>query len=365
MTGSKAAKVQWKVIKEFPMYEVSNTGEVYSMYKDRLRKKTINGGYYQVRLHNDRCKKHMRVNILVATAFLENADNLPSVDHIDNNRFNNHVNNLRWFTQTDNTQSYYDNFKEYIPILQYDLKGNLIKKWKNVAKILKYFPHYKRKLIYANLVGKSKSSCGFVWKYQTPKEKKKIILKDDEIFKTIGIFEGNDLSSYKVSNYGNIQTSKGKIMSLKKTHQGYLRINLTIAKKELKTYQAHRLVAHAFISPSISNKIEVNHLDENKSNNYYKNLEWATSKDNTIYSIGKKIKMVNPETNKILIIFRSITEAHEHIGKTNDGRVISVCKRGVCKSGADTVFGYKWRYLKDNETLDTFKNNPNIFIYDL
>lgn len=57
--------------------------------------------------------------------FLPNPKNLPVVDHINNNKLNNKVNNLRWVTQKKNCQAYCDNFRTYRKILQFNLNGKL------------------------------------------------------------------------------------------------------------------------------------------------------------------------------------------------------------------------------------------------
>ena len=106
----------------------------------------------------------------------------------------------------------------------------------------------------------------------------------EEIWKDIEGYEG----LYQVSNQGNIKslnynhTGKEKILSTK-DHHGYRRVTLYKDKK-LKTFFVHVLVAKAFIE-NINTLIytEVNHIDENRSNNIYTNLEWCCPKYNCNY----------------------------------------------------------------------------------
>lgn len=111
---------------------------------------------------------------------------------------------------------------------------------------------------------------------------------------------------YQVSNLGNVksldrtitQTSangieytrlmKGKMLSLNKTNgHGYPIVSLGNGVQGLKNYYIHRLVAEAFI-PNPENLPQVNHIDEDKTNNTLENLEWCTHSYNNTY--GTKIE---------------------------------------------------------------------------
>lgn len=92
---------------------------------------------------------------------------------------------------------------------------------------------------------------------------------------------------YEISNYGRIRNIKrGKVLSQyqdKKT--GYMYVALHVKhKKGNKVFSVHRLVALTFI-PNPDNLPIVNHLDADKTHNYFENLEWATQSENVIHSI--------------------------------------------------------------------------------
>ena len=92
------------------LYQVSNLGRVRSLGNDKTRKERIlkpkinNKGYLQVILCKNGKVKTFLVHRLVATAFIPNPDNLPVVNHRDENPLNNCVDNLEWCTQKYNVQ---------------------------------------------------------------------------------------------------------------------------------------------------------------------------------------------------------------------------------------------------------------------
>lgn len=105
-----------------------------------------------------------------------------------------------------------------------------------------------------------------------------------EIWKDIKGYEG----LYQVSTYGMVRSlgkgktwKKPKIMKSRDNGHGYYMVNLS-KEGVYKHHYIHRLVAEAFI-PNWFNDQEVNHRDEDKSNNNVDNLEWCDHKYNMQY----------------------------------------------------------------------------------
>lgn len=85
---------------------------------------------------------------------------------------------------------------------------------------------------------------------------------------------------YAITEDGRVWSKKhNKFMQDRADKDGYRRINLRAEDKKSYTRFIHRLVAEAYI-PNPDNKPEINHKDENKTNNCVSNLEWATTKEN-------------------------------------------------------------------------------------
>ena len=85
------------------LYEISNLGNVKNIKTKKIIKNILsNIGYYRVGLCKDgKCKLKL-VHVLIAQAFITNPLNKPTVDHIDQIKTNNNLNNLRWVTRSEN-----------------------------------------------------------------------------------------------------------------------------------------------------------------------------------------------------------------------------------------------------------------------
>lgn len=97
---------EYRNIVEFPNYEVSNLGNVQNKKSGRILKGGCNkGGYMKVILYDANSKKTRLVHRLMALTFIDNPEKKSFVDHINNNRSDNDLINLRWATNTENQQN--------------------------------------------------------------------------------------------------------------------------------------------------------------------------------------------------------------------------------------------------------------------
>lgn len=81
------------------LYLISSDGQVKSLISNKLLKPNhMSNGYLSVELFKNGKSKRLLIHRLVATAFIDNPDNLPQINHKDEVRSNNHASNLEWCT---------------------------------------------------------------------------------------------------------------------------------------------------------------------------------------------------------------------------------------------------------------------------
>tara|TARA_R110000772_G_scaffold15711_2_gene45415 strand:+ start:1637 stop:2164 length:528 start_codon:yes stop_codon:yes gene_type:complete len=91
----------------FEHYEVYPDGIVYSIKRRKfLSERECSSGYYQVALHGSNGREDFLIHRLVALNFIPNPENKPHVDHINRDRKDNRVENLRWVSQLENAQNH-------------------------------------------------------------------------------------------------------------------------------------------------------------------------------------------------------------------------------------------------------------------
>ena len=155
---------------------------------------------------------------------------------------------------------------------------------------------------------------------------------------------------YQVSNLGRVRSLNCRghkgcigILTPRLDGKGYEMVALYKEGKARNT-KVHRLVAQAFI-PNPNNYPQVNHKDEDKTNNNVDNLEWCTNEYNHNY--GTRNERVAKSLSKKVIcittgeIFNSMREACRKYD-INTGRMTE-----CCQGKRKTAGGYKWEYFKE------------------
>ena len=180
-----------------------------------------------------------------------------------------------------------------------------------------------------------------------------------EEWKDIIGFEG----LYQISNFGNVKSLPRELISpygtsyytkeriLKPRKNKYTGYSSVCLGSDKKNFYIHRLVAIHFIS-NPDNLSDVNHKDEDKTNNKVGNLEWCSRKYNCNYGNRNK-KITGKKGKKIRCIetgeeFNSIQEASEKCNIARPG--INNC----CMGKAKTAGGFRWEYIvsRENQNME-------------
>lgn len=167
----------WKIIEDYPNYEISSWGRVRSLnYKGKgsvgVLKPRINGiGYALIWLYKDGVGKTFSIHRLVAKAFLPNPEGKTEIDHINAKRSDNRLDNLRWVSSSENSQNPITNkrqsvsaYRQFRKVKQYSLSGKLLRVWDSVASASKGTGVCGR-TIWLICTGKTKNPKKFRWQY--------------------------------------------------------------------------------------------------------------------------------------------------------------------------------------------------------
>lgn len=168
----------WKDVVGYKgLYMISSLGEVKSLNyhmtgKERIMKpgKTEDGYLFVILWKNSKHKIFL-VHRLVASAFIDNKENKPCVDHINTIKDDNRAENLRWVTHKENNNNILTMLKhtgvnhyKARKVLQFTKEGNFIRKWDSMMDVQRELC-IAQQHISACCLGKRKTAHGYIWQY--------------------------------------------------------------------------------------------------------------------------------------------------------------------------------------------------------
>jgi hypothetical protein len=270
----------WKTIPDYNKYEASNRGKIRNKETMHVMTLHINkGGYLITGIKNDAGKqKTVLVHRIIASVFIDNPYNYPTVNHKDHDPTNNHVDNLEYASYSQ--QNYHSRAcppgkKKLVgarSVQRIDLKtGEILQtyesvidagRWVKAQRLSKALtPH-----INIYLVCREKKDCsfGFRWSFK-PHER-----IDEENWKPLppSIVDGTE--GFFVSDKGRLKNKAGRITTGYQMGEGST-VGVSVGPKY---YTLSRLIAHVFLE-NPNNYAYVIHLGEH-DNNCVENLKWAT-----------------------------------------------------------------------------------------
>lgn len=292
-------KEEWRFIKDYPKYEVSNLGRIRRNGTTIFTGSKDIAGYIRICLTNNEKNRKFNVHRLVAEAFIPNPENKPQVNHLgakDDNR----VCMLEWATAQENSlhgakKNIMHKNNKVISIEKIDKDTNkIIKIYSSVVDIEKDGYTYDKVMLCTK--GINHTHLGFKWRNKNEINKNNNKILEGEIWKSLkdSIYEEiNKFTNYEVSNYGRVKGFKGKLLKPNKTTGIYI-VQLT-DKSQVKYMRVHRLVLMGFniVKPEASMN-EVDHINSINTDNRLENLRWANREvqcDNPNTKIKKIMKI--------------------------------------------------------------------------
>lgn len=156
-------------VKDYENYLIDTEGNVYNINTNKLLKGSIGEhGYKYYRLSKDGKKKMFYAHRLVAEAFLPNPNNFTIVNHIDGNKLNNNISNLRLLSLSENVQAAFYTQKtnqSCKTVLQFDLNGRFVAEFPSIKEAARQL-NLDSSTISKVCRGQNKTHGGFIFKYK-------------------------------------------------------------------------------------------------------------------------------------------------------------------------------------------------------
>ena len=160
---------EYRTIIEFPNYQVSNFGNIKNIKKNVLMSTYLKkNGYTVVKLSKEGKAFECKIHRLVATAFIDNPNNLPFVNHKDEIKSNNCSDNLEWcdsiYNNNYGTRSKRQSEKIKVSVKQYSLNNIFIQEYPSIKEAGENTNNNPDNISNC-LSGRTKTSGGYIWKY--------------------------------------------------------------------------------------------------------------------------------------------------------------------------------------------------------
>lgn len=354
---------EWVSVPGFSTYEITATGKL----RNRKTKKELSlepepDGYVKVSIFNDNRVRvsSARVHILVAMTFIANPDNKKTVNHKNKVRNDNNVINLEWTTSSEQNQ--------------HAAKGRESKPggrpvWQCHADTHEQIEMFSSASVAArfmagenvsassitNVAGGRKTArgyeCrtahGFWWKYADEAEQ----AEPGEVWRVLDCIETN--RPYQISNHGRILGPNGRLHNNSVSDSGYVQSTIESHK-----YKLHILVAQTFL-PNPENLPCVNHIDGNKANPHFENLQWITFSGNSIHA-GETGLTVNPVrriqaydkgTGELVGSWRTMSAAEKETGVQTS----QICRACKGKHNVHCAGQMYWKYADEAKAIEGVK----------
>ena len=335
-------------IQGFSKYEASSHGRIRNVKTGGVLKTHVtNAGYRRLGLtRDDKSESKQFVHRIVASAFLPDWCAAHSVDHIDRNKQNNEIVNLRMATASEQqfNRIISKQDRSVLKVAQYDKEGTLLKVHESIAEAACCIGANECS-IYNAAMGKRQHCYGFRWKYLTesgrrPEEDRKVHTEQWRQVQDSNVWISNECQAARVTVHGRREVWQYDQLC-KSNGYGVISVNG-------RQVMFHRLVAALFLDrPTDPQKCIVNHKDGNKDNPMPDNLEWCTFAENARHAHDMGLiasrKRVRQETlcGAFVAVHPSITMAARHLGVSRESVRDCVNKR------QKTCAGY--RFMSCNE----------------
>lgn len=188
----KNIKEEMKLIDGSETDYITPSGQVYKDYGNNMYYPKANfqnkaNGYIYCNITFPDGQKQRRIHVLLAKAFIPNPNNYPIVMHLDNDKTNYKLNNLKWGTISENTQAAFDdglqvNAKSWddnqsIHVCTFNMNKQLIKKYGSVGEASREIGVTKTTILnQCNHNVKTKPRCGYYFRYLSEYEKNGFVL---------------------------------------------------------------------------------------------------------------------------------------------------------------------------------------------